>query len=318
LPDTQRAAIRRAHAYYFENDLGLDEMSERLRLSPTTLSMVFRGQYKAKVDSVVDTIVKFFELEDRRGSARKLPFIETDCSKKIFSVCQQAVEFQKMAFLFSDGQIGKSTALKEYQRTHNHGNTIYVETPTGGALTNFLAKLAVQFRLSPHQRRSDLRQRILKAFDDRMLLIVDEMHRCTPEGSMTSYGLQTIDFIKEIYNERGCGIVLCATNVFREQMEDGPMKKFFEQVQRRRLFKVQLLPVPSQKDLNTFSAAYGLPPSSGAARDLEKKLIAEDALGMWLTLLRMGAKVANERKKKMEWAHVMDAYAGVQALENGI
>jgi hypothetical protein len=318
LPDNQRAAIRRAHAYYFENDLGLDELAERLRLSAATLSLVFRGQYNARLDSVVEAIVKFFELEDRRGSARKLPFIITSCSETIFSVCEQAVEFQKMAFLFSDGQIGKSTALKEYQRTHNHGNTIYVETPTGGALTNFLAKLAVCFRLSPHQRKADPRQRILKAFDDRMLLIVDEIHRCTPDGSTNTYGLQTIDFIKEIYNERNCGVVLCATNVFREQMEAGPMKKFFEQVQRRRLFKVQLPSVPTQKDLNTFAAAYGLPVSEGAARKLEGTLIAEDALGMWLTLLRMGAKISDKRKKKMEWAHVLDAYAGVKALESGI
>jgi hypothetical protein len=225
------------------------------------------------------------------------------------------VEFQKLAFIFSDGQIGKSTALKKYTKDHNHGNTIYVEMPTGGALTNLLAKLAVCFRLSPHQRRADLRQRILKAFDDRMLLIVDEVHRCTPEGGMHAFGMQSIDFIKEIYNERGCGVVLCATNVFREQMEDGPMKKFFEQVQRRRLFKVQLPTIPTQQDLNTFAAAYGLPASTGSARELEHKLIQDDALGMWLTLLRMASKISSERKQKMQWGHVLDAYAGVKALE---
>jgi DNA transposition AAA+ family ATPase len=318
LPDSQRAAIRRLHAYYFENDLGLDELADKLRLSPTTISLVFRGQYGAKLDGVVETITKFFELEDRRGASRKLAFITTAYSQKIFDVCDVAVEFQKMAFIFGDGQVGKSTALKEYQRTHNHGNTIYVEMPTGGALTNFLAKLAEKFRLSPHQRKADLRQRILKAFDDRMLLIVDETQRCTPEGNISSWAAQTIDFIKEIYNERGCGVVICATNVFREQMETGPMKKFFEQIQRRRVCSVQLSSTPTQQDLNTFAAAYGLPASAGAARDLERQFIKDDALGMWLTLLRMGAKISAAKKKKMEWAHVLDAYAGVKALETGI
>ncbi len=315
LADHQRSAIRRLHGYYITNDLSLDDLAHKLRLSGPTLSLVFRGQYGAKLDNIVKEIETFLELEERRGQARKLPFIQTELSGKIFQLCTTAVEFNKWGFIFGDGQVGKSAALKEFQRTHNHGNTIYVEMPVGGALTHFLAKLAEKLRISFQQRQNQLRSRIIKAFDDRMLLIVDEAHRCTREGSGTYYGHQTIDFIKELFNETNCGVVISATNVFREEMEHGANSKFFEQIRRRRLGYLQLKEFPSQKDLNAFSAAYGLPQSAGASRELEKQMIADDALGMWLTLLRFGAKIAALRKKPMTWDHVHAAKAGLKELE---
>lgn len=42
-----------------------------------------------------------------------------------------------------------------------------------------------------------------------------------------------------------------------------------------------------------------------------------EALGMWLTLLRMAGKIAAQRKAKLEWAHVLSAHAGLVQLESG-
>ncbi len=316
LPDNQRSAIRRLHAFYMEEALSLGELANICGISQTSLSQVFRGKYPSKLDGIVESIERFFELHEKRGDARKLPFIETALTRQIWNVCKSALEFQRIGFIFGDSQTGKSEALIAYAVAHNHGSTIYVTVPTGGSLRNFLASLAKKLRISAHQRDADLRRRIIDAFDSRMLLIVDEASNCIPaERGSTQRGLQTIEFIREIFNESHCGVVICATDVFRNAMQAGSASKLLQQTNRRRLCALQLPDRPTQADLNTFAAAYKLPPATGEARELEKRMIEEEALGMWLTLLRMGAKVAAQAKKTMQWGHVISAHAGLMQLE---
>jgi len=314
LPDNQRSAIRRFHAHYCENDLSLEEAAKLIRFSPTSLSLVFRGKYGGKLDNIVEEIESFFTLEEKRKHSRKLDFIKKDLSNSIWNICDLAREFQRIGFIFGDGQVGKSTALEEYTARNNHGSTIYVSMPTGGARGDFLNRLATKLRIGTQTRYYDLRRRIIESFDDRMLFIIDEGHQAIPQKGVNSpMCIQSIEFIREIFNESKCGVVICATNVFEKAMEDGPLSKILAQTRRRRLCVKHLPNKPSQKDLNTFAAAYGLPPSSGAARDLESEMIDNEALGMWLLLLRMARKLAGN--KTMQWAHVLSANAGMKDLE---
>ena len=102
---------------------------------------------------------------------RKLTQDETE---RIWQICDSALELQRVAFLFGESQIGKTEALQAYAESHNHGSTIYVSVPTGGFLTHFLARLADALRISHRMKQGELRQRIIQAFDSRMLLIVDD------------------------------------------------------------------------------------------------------------------------------------------------
>jgi len=314
LPDEQRSAIRRLHAHYIEHGLTIDETAKIIGYTGAVVSQLFRGKYEGKLDNVVKGINSFFELQDKRSQGRKLSFVPTALTDRIWNVCGAALEFQKIAFIFGDQQIGKTEALKAYRDAHNHGSTVYVRMPTGGAMCNFLKELARPLRIGENLSNVRLRERIKNAFDDRMLLIVDEAHACIKESHSTS-AIQSIDFIREIFDERQCGVVICATNVFRDAMEAGALYKILRQIKRRRLCALQLPNVPTQADLNTFAAAYDLAPATGPARELEKHLLEDEALGMWLTLLRMGAKLAAQRKQKITWQHVLAAHAGLKELE---
>lgn len=317
LPDNQRSAIRRLHAYYVENGLSIEETARLIRMSGTSLSLILRGKYPADLANVVSKIDGFFALQDKRSQGRKIEFIPTALTKRIWSVCDAALEFQRIAFVIGDGQIGKTESLEAYQRAHNYGSTIYVSVPTGGALTDFLIVFAEKLRISTTLRYADLRRRCIEAFDSRMLLIVDEASRCVPQSHFVDRRIQTIEFIRELFDERKCGVVICATRAFQDAMEKGAVAKLLEQTKRRRLCSLQLPSRPTREDLNTFSHAHGLPPSSGKARELEDQMVSAEALGMWLTLLRMASKVATQRKQKLEWAHVLSAHAGLEALEQG-
>lgn len=313
LPDDQRSAIRGMHAYAVENNLSNAEVGKLLKVTDAVISLVFRGKYGASVANIASEMKRFLALMEKRNQGRKLAFIKTKLWEKMETVCDTAREFQKIAFFFGDSQVGKSECLKYYRETHNHGSTIYVEVPTGGGLIHFLTKLAEALRIQTQMREMDLRRRIFSAFDDRMLLIVDEAHRAIPGRYVQRTALKTIEFVRELFNERQCGVVFCATNVFRDEMEQGEVSLIMKQTRRRRLCAMQLPDKPSREDLNIFAKAYGLPPSAGAARTLEAKVIEEEALGMWLTLLRMAAVLA--AKREMKWDHVHAAYQGLREME---
>ena len=48
---------------------------------------------------------------------------------------------------------------------------------------------------------------------------------------------------------------------------------------------------------------------------VQTEVIANEALGMWLTLLRMASKIAAVNEEKLDWEHVLDARAALSKLE---
>jgi len=316
LPDWQRSAIRGFHAYAVEHDLSNRELAKLIKFGDAAIGTVFRGKYGAKVDGIAKAMKDFIDLEGKRKESRKLPFIVTKLATKMWDVCDLAREFQRMGFLFADSQIGKSAALEEYQVRNNHGSTIYTEMPAGGGKVDYMIHLAEILKIGTGNRLREMRHRIIESFDDRMLLIVDEAHRAIPgQPGVSKSALGTIEFIREIFNRKKCGVVFCATNVFRHAMEDGAVALVLKQTKRRRLCAMQLPNSPSRDDLNTFAAAYDLEPSSGIAREIETKMIDSEALGMWLLILRMAQKLAVAEEQNLSWGLVVDAHNSLMKME---
>lgn len=316
LPDNQRSAIRWFHAHVAERSLSLAEAAQLIRYEESVLGRVFHGKYDGSLSNVADEIEGYRKLYEERSKGRKLGFTETALARKIWKVCEAALEYQRISFIFGDTQIGKTEALLKYRDDHNHGSTIYVSMPTGGSLGNFLGALAKALRIPVEQTDKQLIRRILAAFDDRMLLIVDEAHQCFL-GRYPKSGARTIEFIRELFDARKCGVVICGTNVFREEMETGSSAGLLKQAKRRRLMALQLPSTPTTEDLNAFAAAYKLGAASGEALVLQTEVIREEGLGFWLTLLRMAAKVATTKRQPMAWTHVIRAHAGLKELEGG-
>jgi DNA transposition AAA+ family ATPase len=314
LPDDQRSAIRWMHNHCAELDLDLDQAAEKIRYDKSNLWRVFHGKYEGNLTKVVKEITEYRRLYEIRNQGAKLAYIETALSKKIARVCDAALEFQRIAFIIGDSQIGKTTALEQYTKDHNHGSTVMIRMPTGGTITHFLFNLATALRISPTQSEKHLTTRIMAAFDDRMLLIVDEAHQSCYAKSERA-GTRSIEFIRELHDTRKCGVVISATRVFDHEMEQGRFSSILTQIKRRRVCKLMLPDSPTAADLNTFAAAYGLPPATGEYLDLQTQTIRSEALGMWLTLLRMAAKLSARKNQPITWEYVQKAHNGLKSLE---
>ncbi len=317
LPEHQRDAVLKLHSVYFERDLSMADVGKLVDLSPASISLLFNGKFNGNLENAIESINGYFALEVRRKTAAELPFVETSQTAKIFRACKLALSWESWNFVFGDGQKGKSEALKEAARRHPE-NYIYVEMPAGAALSCFLSKIAKALRMPMISPLFAMRQRVIDYFcvrsetpNGRLLLMVDECHRCMPEGVLTKAGKNSLDFVKELANESKCGVVACATNTFGTD-------KFFEQFFRRGLLPPFIIGDPNRTDLDKFAKAVGLPPSSGQARQLEEKLIQKDALGKWIKMLKMGAQAAANQNQPLTWSHVLSFSYVADTMEGGV
>jgi DNA transposition AAA+ family ATPase len=317
LPDDQREAIRWLHYYATEYDLPLAELAAKLRrpngepYSKNTLYQVLTGQHGADLANITKAIIDFRKIAEERAATHRAPFIETSITKQIWEVCDYARSSQEICLIYSDGQIGKTTALEEYKNRNNHGRTQMIRMPTGGALRHFLQACAVYVRVSPSRETSDLRLRISLSFDENMLLIIDEVSQIFAHKNRVR--TDTIDYIREIYDTAKCGIVLCATNVTHDEIQQGKHKILFKQLDRRMAVQIPLPTTLPESDLNRFSAEYGLPPASkqdARIQRFQQAVIEKRGLGVWCKRLQSASRIAAKRAEKMQWKHVLLAELG--------
>jgi DNA transposition AAA+ family ATPase len=317
--DETRSALRWLHSYGAERNLSLDDLASVLKREdgkPYSKDSVYqaltgrRAESGASLAPFVSAVQRLRKIEEARAGANRAPFIETTLTRRIWKICETALNFQRIAFIYGSSQIGKTTALEEYQRTHNHGETIYVRMPARGSLGEFTRWIAKSLRISQGLKEWQIKERIFAAIDDRMLLIVDQCHECFRSSSYGDRSIASLLFIMEIFDRCRCGIVLVGTTDFERGVTDSRFSSTLKQLTRRGLPKPLRLPdKPSAENLAEFAAAYGLPPATDKALDLQTNIIRDHDLGVWLTTVQAGQKIASKRKATMTWDHVIAAHA---------
>jgi len=259
-------------------------------------------------------------------------FIETRLSKEVFMRCDRARANGRILFIFGESQIGKTESLAEYTRTHNHGQTIMIETPTKPSLHSFKGRLAERLALPQNLKNCDLDQRIFKCFYPGMLLVIDEAHRTMH----TERGWMVLDYLREIYNQCGCGIVLTFTPEGRKSFFKGPQAERLKQLWRRRDEPLNLPAILPSDDLDRISAAHGLPAAPAASvtidityidedgshakrkysrvpADLQSSVVQEEGLGVWISTLSRAVEMAKKEKRTITWGAVLKSHALSQA-----
>lgn len=343
LPDRDREALRWVAQYGRSKNVAVDEIATKLRkpeggsYSGDSLYQALTGRREPEqLKNLVVAIEKLREIEEERAGLVDTGFIENTISRRLFAACRKAFIRRKIIFIWGESQIGKTTALRAYKEKFNHGETIYVRMPTGGSMDSFVRELADVLGIPRGNQGEELRRRIIASFDDRMLLIVDEAHECLSEH-YAKRGLRTLNFIREIHDRRGCGIVLSATNVFRDAILRGPQAKNLRQLWLRGMAPLQLPDRPSIQDLNAFAKAYGLGPAPAdeigvrvnyvdddgkecaktitkSPAALQTEVVREFGLGRWNMILQEASDLARERRRPIAWGAVVSAWHAFERL----
>lgn len=294
-----------------------------------------RARRGENIAPIVESIRHFRQLEETRSVQVTSGFRETRLFREIESRCKKALARQRIAWIFGESQIGKTVAFKEVARRLTPATACYVEMPTGGTVSAFIAALALRRGIPvPKRDRSGLRDAVIESFDDRMLLLVDEGHRALRPGS--SAGLETFSFLRELWNRRQCGIAISLTNEGRDQLISGPHATQLAQIWRRRIPPLQLPSIPPDDDAALFAEAYGLPPAPDETiriqvsaynekgdvitidhkenpHHLQTRVLTQEGLGVWISILQDASDMAREQRKTITWGAVIKAACQAQA-----
>lgn len=307
--------------YQFAQEKGLsyDGCGQMVGISGTTVFHLFHADYAAGYDKMVQTILKFKKIEDERSKQKSVGFVKTWTAEQVFAVCESALYDGLPAFIYGSSQTGKTTALLEFQRTHNHGTTKYVRMGVRWNKRRLVRELAQACKcFSEKAHGEQLEERIMKSINDRMLLIVDEFHLAL-ETTTDLAAKEIVEFIREIYDRTGCGLVVCGTKVAETGLESGRNMLLFDQLRRRGLVKLVLPDVPRKVDVNRFAREFSLPAPAGELFDGVKTILKRYGLGMYVKYLRKADALARDAKETMTWDHfkaVADGYAGLARIGN--
>lgn len=295
-----------------EREWSTAQVGERIGYSSTTISRLFSGTYEGSRTKVLKSIASF-RREFEQGVQANSDFVETSLTKRIFQACDFALASNSVVFLWGESQIGKSKALTEYRRRNNHGQTIYVRLPASGGILMVAQEIAKAVGLSPKGCFTNLRQRLMKSFDDGNLLIIDEAHQAFLTYQKGS-ALKVLEFIREIHDRTGCGLVMTGTNVWRHEIEGGAEKKVLAQLRNRGVAHIQLEDRPKPSDVRKFYLDAGLADPDEKAAAVVEDVIHEHGLGKFLKLLAAARRRAAKHSRDLDWDDVIFTHDTLRRL----
>ena len=316
IDDTARGDVWWLFSYAMDRGWNLDDVGKAIDKDATTAYRLFLGRYGARYDNLVASVARYRKIAVARGTRKSIGFVETTTWDKIDKVCRHALVGQLPAFIFGVSQIGKTTSLQEYARRNNHGTTRYIRMPASPGFHDALGAIARACYVTSRLSSRDLRERVIGAVNDRMLLIIDEMHQPLISGRGNT-AVHIIEWLRELYDRTGCGMVFCGTNVFRTGLETGKFALILDQFRRRGIIQLTLPDVAPRADIVKIAKAFGLPPPDGVADEIVTRMITQSGLGQYVKFIQSASNLAANQKKDLSWDHFVTAYDLVQKLSTG-
>lgn len=288
-----------------------------------TLYQVFRGMYGVYKDGkasswsgIVKAIKSFKAIELEEMKKKNIGIIETEVKQTVFRACQAALNDGMPAFIYGASQIGKTTALMEFQRLNNHGRTVYLRMGSGWTRPRLVRELALKFGNGVKATKCwALEDAIFGSLTRYNLLIIDEFHLALETSSEAS-AKAIMEFIREVYDRTGCGLVLSGTKVGIEGIEAGKNRLLFDQLRRRGVVKVVLPDAPPVRDINQIARTFELPLPTGEDLKRVKALIQARGLGVFLKYLQKAYAVTRKTKSPLTWDAFAKVANGYLALAN--
>jgi DNA transposition AAA+ family ATPase len=315
--EKDRMMIRWLFHYCVDNGISMKDAGEKIGYSNTTIYRICRGEYGANVAEITAAIARWKRVCDQRAEIKAVSFVETATVKKIWQICEAANIYRSVAVIYGDSQIGKTWALQEFALRHNHGQTRYIRLPAAAGVQMMVRSFAHACGISPKSSFEQLRERVIRATDENTLWLIDELHQCFNTYQKHSR-LACLELIRELHDLTQCGMVLCGTNIAREEMENGEHKELLAQLRRRGIFRLQLPQFATWADRMAIAKHFGIKESpEGAVRELVDDVIRRNGLKAYTSFLQAASRIAAKRKVAMEWKHFATAHDVIARLSIG-
>lgn len=319
IDDDQGEMIFWLHGFGQDNNLPDSAIAERMKVSAGAVSQLFSGKYAAEDwTPMIERIEALKKVEDEALKRLDLGFIMTHTAKTIFNVCESALTDGMPAFIYGASQIGKTTALEEFQRTHNHGRTKYLRLGSKWTKARLVRELgwACKARNLKDKKAWQVEADIYKSLNRYNLLIIDEFHLAM-ETVNDQTSREMVEFVREVFDRTHCGLVLSSTKVGMEDLECGKNAMLFDQLRRRGVVKVVLPDVPPLKDINAIARSFSLDLPKGDVLAKVKELLKTRGLGVFVKYLQKAHSLAGSEPLTWErFFYVNDGYAALASMKD--
>ncbi|MCX7723465.1 MAG: AAA family ATPase, partial [Verrucomicrobiae bacterium] len=266
LPESVATELTWLHQYLLSEGLSWEEAEKIVGFDRSTIYRVLKGTYEGNWENVAAKVGSLRRTVALQAAVQKTVFVETPQAKQIFWILDYTLGKSGVSFLIGPGGVGKTFAVKEWLRRHNHGRAVLVEAyPVGGAKL-MLRSIAHAVGVNKNYSIPQLIEAVERAFDSTRMIIVDEVQHyvpCDPRSRPVA-----IECLRRIHDTTGCALALIGTAAARAEMERST--NFYEQLIRRagkpfyivdkftpadiRPIAAQFVPNPSDEFLNLLTA----------------------------------------------------------------
>ena len=252
--NTGSDVIARVKALLEQSTVTQAQIAKEIGVSGSTVNQLLNGNYKADPTAMVQKLANWLTARDQRADAPRDPgFVMTETAKQIMADMGYALTTQSIVIIHGISGVGKTTALREFQRNNNNVWVI-TTSPSRATMTECLYELAMELGMDNAPR---LRGPLARALRRRLrntkgLIVVDEAdHVDRP----------TLEELRILAEEVEVGLVLVGNSRVYTQLTGGPRSEDFARLFSRIAMK-RALTKAKKADVLAFASAWNI---TGAA-----------------------------------------------------
>lgn len=252
--NTGSDVLARVKALLEQSTVTQAQIAKEIGVSGSTVNQLLNGNYKADPTAMVQKLANWLTARDQRADAPRDPgFVMTDTAKQIMADMGYALTTQSIVIIHGISGVGKTTALREFQRNNNNVWVI-TTSPSRATMTECLYELAMELGMENAPR---LRGPLARALRRRLrntkgLIVVDEAdHVDRP----------TLEELRILAEEVEVGLVLVGNSRVYTQLTGGPRSEDFARLFSRIAMK-RALTKAKKADVLAFASAWNI---TGAA-----------------------------------------------------
>lgn len=252
--NTGSDVLARVKALLEQSTVTQAQIAKEIGVSGSTVNQLLNGNYKADPTAMLQKLANWLTARDQRADAPRDPgFVMTETAKQIMADMGYALTTQSIVIIHGISGVGKTTALREFQRNNNNVWVI-TTSPSRATMTECLYELAMELGMDNAPR---LRGPLARALRRRLrntkgLIVVDEAdHVDRP----------TLEELRILAEEVEVGLVLVGNSRVYTQLTGGPRSEDFARLFSRIAMK-RALTKAKKADVLAFASAWNI---TGAA-----------------------------------------------------
>ena len=202
------------------------QVAKEVGISATAVNQLLNGNYKADPATMVQKLANWLTARDQRADAPRDPgFVLTETARQIMADMSYALATQSIVINHGASGVGKTTALREFQRQNNNCWVI-TTSPSRSTMTECLYELAMELGMENAPR---LRGPLARALRRRLrntkgLIVVDEADHLDRA---------TLEELRILVEEVEVGMVLVGNSRVYTQLTGGQRSEDFARLYSR-------------------------------------------------------------------------------------